>query len=236
MKKILLVLAGVVLMAGSAFAQQKQDVIYLKNGSSVRGTIVEQVPNESIKIQTDDGSVFFYAITDVEKMTKEGAIKNHNWKVKYRGEVNFGYATGGKLKDVVGVLDSDVSRPYIETIHGVSIADYIFVGGGFGVQYYYGKQYEDGSDKWNNLTLPIFGNIKGMYPVTDHFKPYISVSLGGTVVATSDLNEKSYGYSTKLKGGFYYDLGIGFQYKKLNFGVGMQHQDLKFEEVYLDDW
>lgn len=48
-----------------------QDVVYLKNGSVIRGLIIEQIPNQSLKIQTKDGSVFFYKMDDVEKITKE---------------------------------------------------------------------------------------------------------------------------------------------------------------------
>lgn len=50
------------------------DVVYLKNGSIIRGIIIEQVPNVSIKIQTADGSVFFYKMEEVEKITKEKPI------------------------------------------------------------------------------------------------------------------------------------------------------------------
>ena len=42
-----------------AIAQQNyQDVVYLKNGSIIRGVIIEQIPNKSIKIETSDKSVF----------------------------------------------------------------------------------------------------------------------------------------------------------------------------------
>jgi len=50
---------------------QKQDVVYLKNGSIIRGYIVEQIPNQTIKIKTSDGSVFVYSMNDVERITKE---------------------------------------------------------------------------------------------------------------------------------------------------------------------
>jgi hypothetical protein len=52
-------------------AQNYEDVIHLKNGSVIRGIIVEQVPNESLKIETRDGNLFVYQIDEVEKMTKE---------------------------------------------------------------------------------------------------------------------------------------------------------------------
>ncbi len=47
------------------------DVIYLKNGSIIRGMVMEQIPNESIKIQTADGSLFVYKMDEVLKITKE---------------------------------------------------------------------------------------------------------------------------------------------------------------------
>jgi len=50
---------------------QYVDVVYLKNGSIIRGTIIEQTPNVSLKIQTKDGSIFVYKMEEVEKMTKE---------------------------------------------------------------------------------------------------------------------------------------------------------------------
>lgn len=52
-------------------AQETQDVVYLKNGSIIRGTIVEQVPGESILIQTVDGNRFRYLMEEIERMAKE---------------------------------------------------------------------------------------------------------------------------------------------------------------------
>lgn len=48
-----------------------QDVVYLKDGSAIRGTIIEQIPTESLKIQTRDGSVFVYDIQQVKRIVKE---------------------------------------------------------------------------------------------------------------------------------------------------------------------
>jgi hypothetical protein len=50
---------------------QYVDVVYLKNGSIIKGMIIEQVPNVSLKIQTRDESVFVYKMDEVQKMTKE---------------------------------------------------------------------------------------------------------------------------------------------------------------------
>ena len=50
---------------------EMQDVVYLENGSVIKGMIIEQTPNVSLKIQTKDGSIFVYKMEEVEKMTKE---------------------------------------------------------------------------------------------------------------------------------------------------------------------
>jgi hypothetical protein len=64
---IVLVLTSVVLFAQGTY----KEVVYLNNGSIIKGVILEQVPNESIKIQTADGSIFVYPMSEIQKITKE---------------------------------------------------------------------------------------------------------------------------------------------------------------------
>ena len=47
------------------------EVVHLKNGGMIRGTITEQIPNQSLKIQTADGSVFVYSFDEIEKSRKK---------------------------------------------------------------------------------------------------------------------------------------------------------------------
>ena len=54
-----------------AEAQGVEEVVYLKNGSVVRGIIVEQIPNETIRIRTRGGSEFVFQMSEVLKITKE---------------------------------------------------------------------------------------------------------------------------------------------------------------------
>ena len=78
MKKLLFLLCACFICLTSIKAQSLTEVLHLKNGSVIRGTIIEQVPNESIKIQTLDGSIFAYSMADVLKITKEQAINNYS--------------------------------------------------------------------------------------------------------------------------------------------------------------
>ncbi len=56
-----------------AFAQQPSyiDIIELKNGSIIKGIIIEQIPNEQIKIKLLGGSVFVYKMDEILKIKKE---------------------------------------------------------------------------------------------------------------------------------------------------------------------
>lgn len=57
----------------SGFAQQEEmeDVVYLKNGNIIRGQILEQIVNESLKIETRGGSVFVFSMDEISRITKE---------------------------------------------------------------------------------------------------------------------------------------------------------------------
>lgn len=48
-----------------------RDVLYLKNGSIIKGYIIEQIPDKSLKIQTADGRVFVFDISEIDKIVRE---------------------------------------------------------------------------------------------------------------------------------------------------------------------
>ncbi len=76
MKKYLALLLFALITTMSFGQSNYQDVVYLKNGSIIRGIIIEQVPNKSIKIETADRSVFVYQMDEIEKITKESFDSN----------------------------------------------------------------------------------------------------------------------------------------------------------------
>lgn len=46
-------------------------VVYLKNGSIIRGTILEMIPDSVIKIQTSDQNIFTYKHSEITKIASE---------------------------------------------------------------------------------------------------------------------------------------------------------------------
>ncbi len=76
MLRFILVSCLTVFVATSTvFAQQMEDVVHLKNGSVIRGTIIEQIPGESLKIQTQGGSVFVYTMDEIAEIGREPAME-----------------------------------------------------------------------------------------------------------------------------------------------------------------
>lgn len=56
-------------------AQSSVNVVHLKNGSVLKGVIIEQIPNESLKLRLYDGSVFVFRADEIEKITLEEAVQ-----------------------------------------------------------------------------------------------------------------------------------------------------------------
>ena len=72
---ILLTCLTAFVVTSPAFAQQMEDVVHLKNGGLIRGTIIEQIPGESLKIKTRDGNVFVYTMDEIAKISKEPVMR-----------------------------------------------------------------------------------------------------------------------------------------------------------------
>ncbi len=71
MKALPVLVALVILLTATVFAQTTTiDILYLKNGSIIRGQVIELAAG-NVKIKTADGSLFVFSMLDVEKMIKE---------------------------------------------------------------------------------------------------------------------------------------------------------------------
>ncbi len=184
-------------------AQELQEVIYLNNGSVIRGIIIEQVPNNFVKIQTTDGNIFVYGMKDVLKITKEPYAKvdrdNSNTSIRekgYRGFIDGGYT--------FGVGDFADNRIDFSTSHGYQFNPYLFAGLGLGAQYYFdNKKFE----------MPLFAHFRGEF-LKGAATPFIDFKVGYTVLdATGFYMNPSVGCRFAINK----NLGLNF-----HFGYSMQ--------------
>lgn len=188
MKRILLALVFLLAATQGVFSQSEmQEVVYLKNGSIIKGIIVEQVPNKSLKIQTPDGSLFFCDLNEVEKITKEVPVRtsyrrtassdnqsmdNSEPTIKangYKAFIDFGYT--------VGTGDHAIGRAELTTSHGYQFNPYLFIGGGAGFQYYHEAE---------AFTLPIFADIRVNF-TQGAIVPFAGIKAGYTLNLTDGL-------------------------------------------------
>jgi hypothetical protein len=80
-------------------------------------------------------------------------------------------------------------------------------------------------ETWNALCIPIFANVKAYYPVSELVAPYISVSLGGNVIAISNFTRHGYG---KVKGDVMMKFGAGISISKFHLGLGFTTQGIEW--------
>ena len=85
----LLILLNVIV--SSAFSQgNTEDVIYLKNGSVIRGEIIEQKFGDFVKIESTGHNVWVFSSEDIDRILKEKHLAPKKWgpNIKEKGYFN----------------------------------------------------------------------------------------------------------------------------------------------------
>lgn len=214
------------LLPAIAFAQPKileEDVLYLKNGSIIRGVIQEQNPRESITIQTFDGTLFTFETNEIDKVVREPS-QYTRIKVRYDGSV-------------VPIVYDD--RQGIYKGYGIGLSSNES-GGNFTMQVRAGYQWRhwlrtgltSGMDPYNaGLIIPVAAEIRGdafKKPVTPHY-----FLQGGYGIAAN----RSFRHRV-FDGGLMYHVGGGLTFKtrtkveyQVSLGYKWQNTYQEFEET-----
>jgi hypothetical protein len=124
-----------------------EEVVYLKNGKIFRGLIIEQIPNQSLKIQTKEGVVHLFQMDEVAKITKEVVSKSEvvnldldddeGYEPKFSNQTELVYSSGfGKLNFGGFTFPNKLNSWGIRTINGVRSSEGFMVGIGTGLDFY----------------------------------------------------------------------------------------------------
>ena len=121
MKRLNLFFMFLLMVLGCAAAVKAEDVVFLKDGSEIHGTIIEEVPGVSIKIQTNDGNTFVYKTKLVAKITHSAPDSSANQDGDNSNEPAVKTAPSGNL---VNNFKSDPNASFSEFsfFGGVGIA------------------------------------------------------------------------------------------------------------------
>lgn len=225
MKKISL-LSLLVFISIFVFSQNNfQDVVFLKNGGIIRGLIIEQTPNVSLKIETSGKNVFVYSIDEIEKITKE-IVENKNAKngllKGYKGIAEIAYQMG------VGDIKADNFK--FNFINGYQFNPYFSLGLGVGLRIYDNQNFGNRNNINPIIAFPIFADFKINF-IDNKISPYISVSPGYSHALTHK------GDFDKI--GFLFGVHVGISMKtnyksafNIGFGFERQRATIFYYEIY----
>jgi hypothetical protein len=198
-------------MACGSMAQNnnQQDVVYLKNGGIIRGTLLELIPDSLVKIQTVDGNVFVYQIREVAKYSKEPYFYNQSQPIVRRDTTGlkrgfYGvveYATGFSFGNAAGPLTTKMNF-----ISGYRVCPWFAAGAGFGFRLYV----EDG------IYFPVYADLRVNF-VNRNTSPFLTLQGGYSWRSNSNYETGGIMFSTtlgvcvKVKKNFALNIGLNYE-------------------------
>jgi hypothetical protein len=202
----------------------KRDIVYLKNGSIIKGYILEMIPNGTIKIRTTDGSIFIYKMDEVDKTSKEAsevAVKSADSAQATKGDEQKSeeaFMTRGYILIVRGGPNLHVGEndPTIDAslgiINAVQVNEYLSIGVGIeGTSYAY-----DQTGANTALIFPIFFDTR-FYVPRQRVQPMFGFQFGYSFV--NNKNAPTDPYNANVYNDFVPKKGKGGTYMAVNAGM-----------------
>ncbi len=161
------------LLCSAVYSQSSYiDVVYLKNGSIIKGVILEQVPGKNLKLETTDKSIFVFDMAEVEKITRELPEK-----LAKRQNLN-GLTKGYKPIVEIGLMANDNGPLHkIDFINAYQFNPYLSLGVGTGLRAYLVD--------FDDIYMPLFADLRVNFKDT-RVSPYFSLGAGYSFNATDD--------------------------------------------------
>ena len=144
------------------------EVIYLKNGTVVKGIILEHLADKSIKVKTEDQGEVIYKDDEVDHIVKEF------YDIRRKGYFNLTELT-------VGISKSDASVG-ISTVNGFIVKPHLYLGLGVAYDYYVTA----------GSMLPLFADVR----ITFHdkrFTPFLYGDAGYSFAVASNNGDQLQG-------------------------------------------
>lgn len=200
-----------------------EDVVYLKNGAIIRGIIIEQEPNKSLEIKSNDNNYFIFKMDEIQKITKENRL-NDPTDYKKKGflsinEIGFGFGIN-TINTYHGSVDIAKQYPLmgLRTINGYQLNEHFSFGLGLGFE-----AFLDGDEKGALMPITLDTRInfrKGK------FTPVLNLN-GGYSVGFQNSSGLAANPSIGIK--IYLTKKIAYLF---NMGYKVQQQNVKTLDQY----
>lgn len=234
MKISLLVLA---IFAGlTLFAQKNSDVVYLKNGSIVKGKILMVDPDHYVKLKTRDNNIWVFEMAKVDSISHP---------VKVNTPIRTGYYNLTEFGVLAGSTNNAKSAPFtLMNVNNWQFANGFAAGIGVGVHFF------------NETYLPVVADFRYFIRKQGPL-PFVSLQAGYSIPLGGDYTQTYYAYDLRpgiwpnpipseqdisARGGFFVNPSVGFQTQinenlALTFSAGysyLRHRYGKEETYKLD--
>jgi len=215
---IITFLIGMFLPSHAQTPKYEDDVLYLKNGSVLRGELIPTSSAETITFRLLDGQVMHFAKTEIETLQKESArfrkvrpnYKGGAWRPPYvfRGgyyrKFSFGLASGQSG-------GFGVTSPYMDISYGYNIHPRLQLGIGTGFHGY-----------GEGLLIPAYLDI-GSRILQKNYSPVVNLQAGYSFTMTTNWRNEEF------RGGLMLHPSIGMSMpgkdgREIIISLGYRHQ------------
>lgn len=171
MKRFLCMLLACVITAGLSL--MAKEIVTLKNGSIIKGDIIEETPGVSLKLKTADGSIFVYKMDEIALIQRQVKGERNNTlrseddcNIRHRG-LDYSVTTGLDL----ATKGSGITLPF-EVTATKRFSPNISAGLGVGAVFNL-KDFDD------NPVLPFMAHFNGYMPLENtKLTPFLNVRAG----------------------------------------------------------
>jgi hypothetical protein len=190
---------ALLLKGPDALAQQaREDVLYLKNGWILRGTITSPSSDSLVTIETKDRNRFVFNRTAVKSIGQEATLSAKQNQPAYKRRGFSHYTEMGALAARNTSSSTNTSAFSFQTVNGYKCSQVLFAGLGIGVDLYA-----------TQTLMPIFGSIRGDLTSRGPLIPYYFVDFGyGANITGKDTNPVP---QVTYRGGALFGIGLGMK-------------------------
>jgi hypothetical protein len=194
MKKIAMFSITLILITLKTYSQKTRDVLYLKNGSVINGTLFE-ISDNQYKIRAIDKNIFVFKSEEVDKFVKEAPVFEGRKKDGFGVALEAGFLVGSQKNEYDAPFSFNCLLNYTYNMNHI-------LGIGTGVEFI-GQTY-----------TPVFAEYKII--ISDRkTSPFIFFRTGAlTHIAKDDATDSGYSSTiqTKYKGGVSLGIGTGISW------------------------
>jgi hypothetical protein len=210
--------------SAEVLAQRKEDVVYLSNGSVLRGVLTSDSVSSTVRILNHAGDIWVFKQDEVDSITRE---KPFEYKAKLFTRAGFEYSINGELlmrsgNNAIG----KAAIPGISLGMGYRFNPYISTGMDLGVEFY------------DLMEIPVSASVR-LRSSGRVLSPFTFLRAGYTF--PGEKRPDDWDYSYKSSGGMISSVGAGIE-KIINentsllFTFSYHYQELNYHLTPLHQW